>query len=253
MNDFKGKSPDVSEIYKSIDGINLPVQVYFPKEACNNNTTVVCIHGGGWIEGITDNSCWDGGWMANNAKYLAAHGFTAIVFSYRSLKLNPALTVPDLLEDCADAVKYIHKNFSCVNWDKTAYLGDSAGGYFATMLGLSADDEIRPKKVAAANPVLNILDSKWAYGFKECKNIEKYLPIKCIGRKASEFLLLHGTADTVVDIKYTKQMNDALKKAGHKCDFMPLSDEQHAFVLFDYKNPDEKVIKIMDALIDFFK
>ena len=69
MDNFKTKSPDLELIYKEADGVKLPLHTYFPNGNFKNAKTVVCIHGGGWTDAITDNSLWQGGHMANNAKY----------------------------------------------------------------------------------------------------------------------------------------------------------------------------------------
>lgn len=251
MESFKKITPAISEFYKEVDGVKLPIDVYFPKKDTDNHKTVLCIHGGGWTEGITDNSEWNGGWMGNNAKYLTQFGFTAITISYRSLRLKKKLTVPDLLEDCIDAVKFIRKRYDFVNFNEIIYMGDSVGAYFAVMLGLSQDYSIRPKLVVAANPVLNVLDKKWSYGFKGVEDMDRYMPINYIGDKNPDFLLLHGTDDTVVDIECTEKFYDALKKIGCKSNFVRLNGKEHAFILFDYKSADESVAEIMDKVINY--
>lgn len=212
--------------------------------------TVISVHGGGWNDGIRNNSPWDGGWMRGNAKYLAQKGFIGIVISYRSLKVSDTLSVKDILEDCADAMRYIRKHLKFVNFDDVVYMGDSAGGYLVTMLGLSAEDEIRPAKVVALNPVLNDLDNKWKYAFNNC-DIKSLTPKYAIGEKCAEFLFMHGTSDELVEIEYTEELNNLLISNGFKSDFVKIPEAQNAFVLYDYKYPDEYVSDIMERIIKF--
>ncbi|HAL63572.1 MAG TPA: hypothetical protein DCO93_03900 [Clostridiales bacterium] len=251
MNEFKKREADINAFYKVANNVNLPIKIFMPNEKVKKNKSIMLIHGGGFTDAITDNSEWKGGWMANNAKYLAENGFLSVVISYRSLELSDGLTVLDLLQDCIDAIMYIRKNYSFVNFEDITYIGESAGGYFATMLGLSQDDNLRPKKIVAANPVLDSLDTDWKYGFKGLDNTEKFKPINCIEKKCAEFLFLHGTDDDVVKIEDTEELHKALVKCGHSSRFVKIPNKGHAFMLYDFMESDEFVTKIMDSIIDF--
>ena len=246
---FKDRKPNYNVIYKTANDVNLPIQVFLPDGDINNRRTVLCIHGGGWNScAITDNSPWNGGWMGNNAKYFAEKGFIGIAISYRCLTLSDELNVGDLLDDCMDAIRYIRKHFDFVNFDDIVYAGDSAGGYLVTMLGLSQDDEVRPHTVISLNPVIGVPD-KWGYAFNNCSDIDSLVPEKNIGEKCAEFVFMHGTADTIVEIEYTEEFNNKLLGRGHKSEFIKIPDAMHAFVLYDYKYPDEYVTDIMEQII----
>ena len=251
MKNFKSRKADIELIYKTVNNLYLPIQVFLPDNNVHNAQAVLAIHGGGWNDAIKDNTPWNGGWMANNARYLAEKGFIGIVISYRSLTVSDTLNVGDLLNDCIDAVKYIKEHLKFVSFDNIVYMGDSAGGYLATMLGLSCDDEIRPKSVVSLNPVLGSLDDKWSYGFGNCSDIDGLTPIKSVGEKCASFLFMHGTADTVVDIKHTDELNILLKSKGHKSELIKIPDAKHAFVLYDYAYPDEYVTNIMEQITDY--
>ena len=132
--EFKDRQPNKRLIYKTVNGIDLPMDIYLPDNGLTENTRcIVTIHGGGWNEGITDNSIWDGGRMRYNARYFADKGYIAIAFSYRSLKLNDNITVFDILEDCYDAMEYIRGLFY-VNYKTLTVIGDSVGGHIALSL-----------------------------------------------------------------------------------------------------------------------
>lgn len=251
MSNFKTRQPDLKLIYKSVNGINLPMWVYFPDENIKNASAVFLIHGGGWRDAICDNSEWNGGWMRVNACRLAETGYISVIISYRSLNLSDKLNVSELFADCCDAVRYIREHLKFINFDTFACIGESAGGYFSTMLGLSADDNLRPKKTVSINPVLGDLDKKWKYAFNGIDDIEKFSPFNKIGDKASDFLFMHGTNDSVVDIKYTEKLDDLLTKRGFKSQFAEIIGAEHAFSLYDYKSDDDFVNEIMDYIINF--
>lgn len=251
MKSFKNKTSDINLIYKTVDGLNLPMQVFLPNGDIHNSQTILAIHGGGWNDAIKDNSEWKGGWMADNVKYFAENGFIGITISYRSLEVSDKLNVVDLLTDCADAIKYIRRHLKFVSFDNIIYIGESAGGYLATMLGLSQNDEIRPKSVISLNPVLGSLENKWVYGFHRCSNIDKLTPSKIVGKKCADFLFVHGTADEIVEMKYTEELNDLLNTKGHKSELIKIPDAKHAFILYDYRNSDEYVTNIMEQVTDY--
>lgn len=247
---FKNRKADISVIYKRINGLNLPMQLFLPDGNIHRARTILCIHGGGWKDAIKDNGEWDGGRMASNARFFAEHGFIAITASYRSLELSETLNVSDLLEDCTDMVKYIRKHIHFIDFSNIVYMGDSAGGYFAVMMGLSQNDLIRPYGVIALNPVIDGFNDKWKYGFLGI-DADSMIPKNIIGEKCSDFLLMHGTADTVTDIEHTKEFNDMLLKKEHNSEFVGIPDAQHAFILYDYKYPDEYVNLIMKDIIEY--
>ena len=249
MASFKDKEADMKLVYKKADGLDLPLWVFLPDTDIHNARTVLLIHGGGWNDAIKDNSEWNGGWMCNNARYLCENGFIAIVISYRSLMVSEELNVGNLLEDCQDAVAYIKEHLKFVSFDDTVYMGDSAGGYLVTMLGLGEDC---PPAVVSLNPVLGLLDTKWKYGFNNC-DIKSLTPVHNVGGKCSDFLFMHGTGDTVVEIEYTRELNDLLRDKGYKSELIEIPEAQHAFVLYNYKYPDDYVTKIMDNIIDYIK
>lgn len=253
MESFKEKKADLELIYKTANGLPLPIQVFLPKGNIHCAQTIVAIHGGGWNDAIIDEKPWNGGWMGNNARFLAEKGFIGIVFSYRSLKVSKDLNVADLLMDCADAIRYIREHLKFVNFKNIVYIGDSAGGYFATMLGLSQDDTIRPYAAVALNPVLGLLDSKWNYGFQHCENIRSLTPKEIIGEKCARFLFMHGTADVTTEIEYTEELNSLLQEKGHDSVLVKIPDAQHAFMLYDYQYSDDYVTDRMEQLVNYIR
>ena len=251
MKNFKNRKADIELTYKTVNNLHLPIHVFLPDGDVHDAQTILAIHGGGWNDAIKDNAPWEGGWMANNARYLAEKGFVGVVISYRSLTVSDQLNVSNLFTDCVDAIKYIKTHLTFINFDNIIYMGDSAGGYLATMLGLSQDDEIRPKSVVSLNPVLGSLDNKWLYGFRGCSDIDNLTPSKMIGDKCADFLFIHGTADKIVDMKYTEELNGLLNRRGHRSKLIKIPDAEHAFILYDYKYSDEYVTNIMEQIIDY--
>ena len=96
--------PDIKDIYRTVNGLNLPVHIFKPKiENDKNEYVVICIHGGGWRTGRKDNSEWSGGDIIHQAKIFALLGYTGVAISYRCIT-NPDTDITDLIDDCSKAV-----------------------------------------------------------------------------------------------------------------------------------------------------
>ncbi len=245
---FRNIEPNERRIYKEIDGLSLPMDIYLPKCGIEKaKGCVVSIHGGGWNKAIMDNSTWDGGDMRFNARYYADKGYIAIAFSYRSLKAKDGLTVFDLMEDCQDAMRYIQSNLPYVDYSKIVLIGDSAGGHLATMTGISQDDSLRPYAVVACNPVLDC--TKWGYAFvgRE-KELLACSPYHQKPEKCAKFLFVHGTADPTVACADTVDFYEKLADMGHEVELVLLQNRMHAFILFDYRYSDEEVVGFMQQI-----
>lgn len=97
------------------------------------------------------------------------------------------------------------------------------------------------------------MDSKWAYGFRNCEDIDNLTPSKMIGDKCADFLIMHGTADKIVDMKYTEEVNDLLNIRDYKSAPIKIPDAEHTFILYDYKYTGEYVTNIMEQISDYIK
>ncbi len=236
----------VNDTYKQVNGINMPVRIYYPENE-KNDVLVIAIHGGGW-HAVTKNEEWNGNWMAYQAEYYAKRGYTGAVFSYRSIDITEDTDVFDLYEDCRDAVKYITER---VDYKKIVFMGDSAGGHLAMLLGL--DDDIKTDIVVACNPVLDLTDEKWAYTAADeetRRNASPYYNPKAVDTK---FLFMHGKADSVVLCEVTEKYHDMMKELGVSTELVTFEGVSHAFILKNYKSTDEEIERYMDIIDDYLK
>lgn len=249
--EFKNREPNKKLIYKTINGINLPMHIFMPDEEIDEDTScVLFIHGGGWNSAIRDNSLWNGGALKSQAGYFAQKGYIAITISYRSLKAYEDVSLYDLLEDCKDALKYIRKNLKYINYKKIIVVGESAGGHLATMLGIMQEDELRPYAVISVNPVLDCT-KKWNYGVLSGQDKYAISPIHQKPKKCSKFLFLHGTNDDITDITDTVNFCKTLKELGHDAYLIKAKGAAHAFILFDYKSSDEYATYYTEMIFNY--
>ena len=241
--------PDLTLIYKNVDGLHLPMRVFYPVGGLQEkNKTVLCIHGGGWTAYKEDQIPWQGNWMRHQAMYFAKKGYLGVEISYRSIDL-PGVDIFDLIEDCEDAVHYLLENLPFVDTDHIMAIGDSAGGHLALCLAHSDDFKVRPRAVVACNPVTDCTGNKWERISPFLENRKKASPAYNVCKINSQILVVHGTADSVVPYSQSVKYVEAMKEAGNDITLLPLKGVNHAFILFGYQSTDQEANEYM-ALIE---
>lgn len=244
------REPADRKIYKEIGNLKLPMDLYEPCEYKDNACVVLCIHGGGWTTGIKDNNTeWDGGMLRFQASRFAQLGHVGISISYRNIK-NKDTDILDLVDDCGDAVRYI-KNMDLCRNKKLIIFGESAGGHLAAMLGISDNDEIRPDAVIAVNPVLDCAKGDFVYVSENEGHRVLASPVYRNINKASKFFFIHGTADTVVPIIDTRIMHQKLINSGFESKLSEIDNEQHAFIIYNYRNEEAKIDRLMKPIEEY--
>lgn len=120
------------------------LDVYAPKKANSTKCPVVVfIHGGNWNSGNKNLYSFIG-------RRLAKQGVLAVIINYR---LAPAVQVPAMVDDCAQAVSWVTKHIAGFGGDpnRIFVMGHSAGGGLAALL--ATDDRLFSRIGLAKNPV----------------------------------------------------------------------------------------------------
>ncbi len=240
--------PTEDTFYKTVGEIKLPIKIYIPQKPEDENVLILAIHGGAWYAVKEPIEKWDGSWMNFQAQYYFDKGFKSAAISYRDIKLSNDTTVSDLIDDCKDAIKFLRDK---VNFSKLIIIGDSAGGHLAVELGL--DETIGADTIIGANPVLNLTDEKWTYTAKTQEDLIKYSPLFKIKKTDVDFLIMHGTSDTVVDYKISEEFCAKMKEIGTSCNYIELPYVNHAFILSRYQSSDEQVFNYMKLIDDYLE
>ena len=102
------------------------LDVFHPADDQPARTTVVWVHGGGWLSGSKD-------LVANYLKILASKGFTVVGVDY---SLAPAATYPTPVRQVNTALGYLVKNAARLQIDPSRIVlaGDSAGPQIALQI-----------------------------------------------------------------------------------------------------------------------
>lgn len=120
------------------------LDVYRPtKKSATPYPVVVFIHGGNWNSG-SKNIYWFIG------RRLAKQGVVAVIISYR---LSPAVQVPAMADDCAQAVAWTSRHITEYGGDpnRIYVMGHSAGGGLAALL--ATKNELFTRLGLPKNPV----------------------------------------------------------------------------------------------------
>jgi acetyl esterase/lipase len=220
------------------DGASLAGDLYLPK-GLNKAPVVIAAHGGGWQVGSRASYKYWGPFLARN-------GYALFSIDYR---LGKAGAYPGSVYDVKAAIQFVRAKAADLGLDpeRIGLMGDSAGGHLAALVGLAPDQftaEYRsdpnyavPADVKAVIGFYGVYDmlAQWQHdqiarprdqigekylGASPMQNRRVYfdsspMSYATIDRNRARFLLIHGTADDVVDPATQSQaFQNALNQAG---------------------------------------
>ena len=217
------------------------LDLYFPNGPKRlDRPAVVFIHGGGFTGG--DKAEYR---SASVSADLCRAGYVVVSCNYVLGSKSKEGVWPQNIADCRNAVRWVraHAKELGVNPDKVAVAGGSAGGYLALMVGLS-DDKTGPGGDPAAKvsaKVSAVIDMYGVVNFSKhgkgdvvgasAAEQQAYLPELQCDPQDPAVLILHGTADTTVDIAQSDDMAKALRKAKTSYEYIVVDGAPHTFDL----------------------
>lgn len=205
----------------------------------------VFIHGGYWRMLTKDENSFV-------AEQMAPAGATVVVPSY---SLTPEVTLDVIVQQCRAAIAWVYRNAHYYGADARRLFvsGHSAGGHLTGMMvgtdwagdyGLPADIikgalaisgiyDLRPLKQAFTNEWLQISDYA----------AERNSPIFHLPRHPTPMLLTYGGDEPSGFGLQTAMYKEALQKAGHSVDEIPMPGFDHFAVCNQLMNADSPLTK----------
>ncbi len=112
----------------------LQLDLFKPVKPSKPLPAIVCVHGGGWKNGIRKN-------FHKPAKYLAERNYVTVSVSYR---LSGEAPFPAQIQDCKAAVRWLRANAETygVDPERIGAIGHSAGGHLVALLATSSGVEV---------------------------------------------------------------------------------------------------------------
>lgn len=243
-------------IYKKVNGQELSISLYEPPEyhPARKYPLIVFLHGGGWHSRkiFADQSGWAGDYLGFLARYFANRGCLCASIDYRLLRKQgqeAGYELIDLYEDCADAVSYLKNHAAELGFDenRTAVLGESAGGYLAAALvTLPMGKPFFFRTAILVNAITDLSDPRWSRFIAENSShpllkgksmpekIQLLSPAMQIGAHTCSTLLLHGTEDRVVFPFHSCKFYDLLRACETEVRLDWMTKTNHAFLLTEY-------------------
>jgi acetyl esterase/lipase len=205
---------------------------------------VVIIHGGGWSGGRRDAAR-----EINIGTNLALNGYVGLSIDY-VLATKTRATWPQNLHDCKTAVRWLRKHAARLQIDpeRIGVIGGSAGGHLAALVALTtAADGFDPAapygefscRVRCAVDLYGVMDLPTYHDvtmlgkpFAAAPELYRIAsPITYVRSNSPPLLILHGTADTTVNVKQSEMFAAALKKAGAPAELVIIPGAPHTFDL----------------------
>jgi acetyl esterase/lipase len=234
-------------VYGEVGGVELILDVYQPVTNDTPFPAVILIHGGAGKFG-------DRSLEADRAQGLAANGYVAFNIEYRLLGDDGSNAWPAQIDDAQLAVRWIRANAEQYNVDpdRICSLGHSFGGELAALLGqrdtpTDGDvslaeysskvacvvsiaghlDPLRPMNDVTIQPVVTALFGGTAYEVRE--NYLSASPLAHVDANTAPFLIFHGADDENVSVEESRQMVDALHRAGVEVVYVEYPHATHMY------------------------
>jgi len=219
----------------------LKADIYHPDTP--NGAAVMFVHGGGWTSGDKTSGTGSEAWPE-----LLKRGYLVMSIDYR---LAPEDPFPAQMQDVTCAVLFLKREATHLGIDpeRIGAYGGSAGGHLVALLGTTgghgyeAGITTRNAEVAAVvdlfGPTNLTVDFDGASGQiistvfgttdRNSKVLQQASPLHNVSSDDPPFLIIHGEEDTLVPIRQSEVLHEALLAAGVESTLVRVQNAAHSF------------------------
>lgn len=244
--------------YAEVEGTVLSLDLHRPRTP-SPPPVVVYLHGGAWQVGDKAEGA------AERLSALAAHGIAVVSANYRLIE---AALYPAQIHDAKAAVRWVraHGDEHGLATERVGIWGASAGGYLASMVGLTADDPELEGSVGDAATNASAVDAVvvWfgqsdlagsarrsgletmileppveppLFGLDSAEQYPDRLrdasPLARVHAAAPPFLIAHGDRDRVTPLLESFTLHDRLVREGRNSALLTVGGAGHEGAEFD--------------------
>lgn len=230
------------------------LDIYRPAADVSDAPVLLQVHGGAWTIGTKEQQ------GLPLMRHLAAKGWVCVAINYR---LAPRDAFPAHIIDVKQAIAWIRQHIAAYGGDPSyvAITGGSAGGHLASLAALTAGDpawqpgfEDADTSVQCAVPHYGVYDvagltdlpgvTTMRDGFlgprvlqtsydDDPSAFEAASPLARITDEAPDFFVIHGSHDTLVDVRQARTFVQRLEEtSSSSVVYAELPGAQHAFDIF---------------------
>ncbi|WP_425616831.1 alpha/beta hydrolase [Anatilimnocola sp. NA78] len=233
-----GLEPAKKVVYKMVGERKLLLHVFEPTgwKASDQRPCFLTIHGGGWAGGEPRR-------MYPFAAHFAKLGMVGISLEYRLLSKPAGITPFECVKDGRSAVRYLKSHAAELGIDpnKIIVSGGSAGGHVAAATALFSEiNEANEGTKVSATPAALVLlypvidTSKQGYGNAKCgERWQEISPVHQVRKDLPPTIVFHGTGDTVTPFAGAKAFDEAMRKAGNRCELVVNEGGKHGYLMFE--------------------
>jgi acetyl esterase/lipase len=215
-------------VYRSVDGVDLPMAVYEPdrQRFADPRPAIIIFHGGGWTGGFLHQ-------FQYQAIRLAERGMLVALPAYRVGKRH-GTTPWESVADARAAVAYVHEH--AADWQidprRIVIAGSSAGGHLAACVTL-IDDPLtaglpQPPAMVLFNPVLDTSPDGYGYPIIG-DDWQRISPLHHEVTNAPPTLVLHGDTDRTIPLDVAQRFTEKMHAAGNRCVLVVYPGAGHGF------------------------
>ncbi|HRD75367.1 MAG TPA: alpha/beta hydrolase [Hyphomicrobiaceae bacterium] len=232
------------------------LDIYRAPAGRERRALVVFYYGGGWTEG-------ERATYAFVANALAARGYTTVVPDYR---LFPEVRYPDFLDDAVAAYRWTRSSLAggCGAPRPVVVMGHSAGAYIAAMVAL--DGMLRRGTGAPLPAPAALIGLAGPYAFDpttwpSTKAIfapaagrpDRARPVAFVRGPAPPALIMHGSADTIVQLYNSRDLVAVLRASGNVAVGIEYPRLGHVGLLTAIARPLRWRGTVLDDIADFIE